>query len=645
MLKQTAKNLFYIFLLTISISLAYADNQDEQAELLDNLEYDQIIHSPNLGSGTLAPGETKNVNGFELKWIPTEIDRKESWGKIIISGPKNGYVAYDIQNVYAEFSRSEPYQHYFSNYGFFYIDNVYFYFNFKCKTRVSLGEIRDSEYPEGLLLDFYMHRQSDKLRTSACPMKCPLYVSTLIPVQLDDLHIVLFKEEFENPDGKKQYKFEITDSNSKEKWTLSVVPGGQINIGRYLFKINELHLFHITKTVPLSVDVKEDLSVKGKNAYVKHLDVERYTKYITFFESLSRDYGMQVKWVAFNKNHPESIESAKNFTFKEGYLLSSENMVEKKDKYVEKLLNKLFNKINEEFPENALELQWENPTTLVVRPKNYDILLAKQEEAKKQKALKEEFINQHQLTTKVYEIGLLSPKATAELISQKLKTYNIYHSTTTTPICIIRPEEEAPYTNYNKIKTLKEYAAADEKSGMLFVTALPQTHEAIGETLAKLNAYVENFQRHSIPKSYPIDIILLSGEKLDKKKGDESSQITSDQLREYNISINDLEIFGLNSITELARTKVQLIGERGEIGSLQAALSDNYHCKINFLDTRKPYIMVKGGLYKKDAETPIVENTIFLEEAKPALLGVTNMKEALILIVKIPGQKRMQKND
>ena len=50
---------------------------------------------------------------------------------------------------------------------------------------------------------------------------------------------------------------------------------------------------------------------------------------------------------------------------------------------------------------------------------------------------------------------------------------------------------------------------------------------------------------------------------------------------------------------------------------------------------REPYLIVRGSLRSKDQETALLENTIYLESGKPTLLGITNLREALILLVQL----------
>ena len=117
----------------------------------------------------------------------------------------------------------------------------------------------------------------------------------------------------------------------------------------------------------------------------------------------------------------------------------------------------------------------------------------------------------------------------------------------------------------------------------------------------------------------------------------EGKQLTDPKT--YGIDPKDMELFGLDSVLELSKANVNLIAERGEMGRLSVALSDSYSIKLDLLEFRDPIVIVKCMLFTKNSEKPLIENTLFLVPGKPSLLGVTNMKQALILLVKIQNRK------
>lgn len=131
-------------------------------------------------------------------------------------------------------------------------------------------------------------------------------------------------------------------------------------------------------------------------------------------------------------------------------------------------------------------------------------------------------------------------------------------------------------------------------------------------------------------------------------------------LTDLGISQQDLELLGPNTGAEiLGRGAINLIGQAGEEGKSLVALTPGYTFEIQYLDTREPYMIIKGTLLgnssvqnaeelvkaglapqsavddaAKEPGKPLLQNTLYLEAGKPSLLGLTNLREALILLVK-----------
>jgi hypothetical protein len=107
---------------------------------------------------------------------------------------------------------------------------------------------------------------------------------------------------------------------------------------------------------------------------------------------------------------------------------------------------------------------------------------------------------------------------------------------------------------------------------------------------------------------------------------------TPNTAARYGISQQDLELFGLKGVKEIGRGVVTLTGVKGETGTVKVSFSDKYSCQIKYDDTRPPYLIVRGVL--NQGEKTLLENSLFLEAGKPSTLGLTNMREALILVLK-----------
>ena len=101
----------------------------------------------------------------------------------------------------------------------------------------------------------------------------------------------------------------------------------------------------------------------------------------------------------------------------------------------------------------------------------------------------------------------------------------------------------------------------------------------------------------------------------------------------FAISDEDLEAFGFDTVSEIGRGMVTLAADPEATDGAKVTLGAGYQCEIVFQDRRDPYLIVRGRLLGGDGKALLLENTLYLEKAKPALLGLTNLDEALILVV------------
>lgn len=177
-----------------------------------------------------------------------------------------------------------------------------------------------------------------------------------------------------------------------------------------------------------------------------------------------------------------------------------------------------------------------------------------------------------------------------------------------------------------------ESAVVDERNNVLIVNAIPKTHERISSILERMEKMVGDERTDTAPGSFRIEITLLQGSK--QESGEDETQLNR-RLRDYGLTLNDLKRMELNTVKELGKGMVNLLAERGDIGRARVSLSDLYACQLEFMDIREPYLLVKGGLLESAENKLLIENTLFLQKDKSSLLGVTNLRDALILIVRL----------
>ncbi|HUT24945.1 MAG TPA: efflux RND transporter periplasmic adaptor subunit [Sumerlaeia bacterium] len=150
----------------------------------------------------------------------------------------------------------------------------------------------------------------------------------------------------------------------------------------------------------------------------------------------------------------------------------------------------------------------------------------------------------------------------------------------------------------------------------------------------------------------------------------------AETAKRYGITKKDLDLFEIAALSERGRGVLTLVGERGELGRATLALTPQYRFEVDFADVREPYVIVKARLVEAGdataalpapparpveegagaAEAPasadagqekgvarsgkvLLENTLFLEEGKPSVLGLTNLRQSLVLVVTLPAAR------
>ena len=101
--------------------------------------------------------------------------------------------------------------------------------------------------------------------------------------------------------------------------------------------------------------------------------------------------------------------------------------------------------------------------------------------------------------------------------------------------------------------------------------------------------------------------------------------------QQYGIAPEDIAIFGFDGFVELGKAVFWLSRSRGEDRS-RFDLGDAYKCELRIQDIRPPYLVLNAEL--KGARKGL-DTTIYLEADKPSVVGITNMTEALLLVIKV----------
>ena len=138
-------------------------------------------------------------------------------------------------------------------------------------------------------------------------------------------------------------------------------------------------------------------------------------------------------------------------------------------------------------------------------------------------------------------------------------------------------------------------------------------------------------QRTFFDHSLPVPASLLKGMNNGEVR---SSTDTNEILKMNGLNGEDLETMSLTEVSQLGTAFQLLNAATEEVWHSGFALTETYQCKLGFLEIRGDYLGLRACLSQEGRERPILENSVFLGKEKPALLGITNLAEALILVLK-----------
>jgi hypothetical protein len=430
-------------------------------------------------------------------------------------------------------------------------------------------------------------------------------------------------------------------------------------------------VFEETKTTQVRLEAEPDYTIRGKDAFIDKFDLgdHLHRPIKDFLDEFGGKYGFEVKWIPY-PDHPESVEIAQNFNLNLSY--SGVNNIT-----VEKIIKDLAG------DNSFLTFDWKAPTILAVSYKNYDKYLEykKHEGEKKGKDQKtrEEFKKDYSLETRAYQIKTVSVQTAKSLITPELDTYFLAMVDNDAHLEII------PGRNVNKklpiIKTdkVEESVEADEKTGMLFLTATKKTHEKFESLMVAMDAWVGKAAPTAEAKPYKVIVTLLEG-----SKGTAAAQgmmgsapgvgpasarmpaeapmgaplafpkaapwINTDKAAEkYGISKDDLKVAGIDFVLPISTGIIFLVPEKGEAGKAMLSLTSDFSFRLEYLDQRDPYLIVRAGLdgiiKDKDSikDVTFLENTLYLVPGKSTLMGITNLINAQIIILKLEPAEKEQK--
>jgi len=473
-------------------------------------------------------------------------------------------------------------------------------------------------------------------------------LSSLTPVYLNDWILSIGMDMVTYPDGNEYFQVRAYNPVQDTTVTLPAVFKNKRSFDRFTLEVTGGRPEGPWNLTYVTLSAEPDLTIRGGDTYVPDgISINDGETLGAFLDRMSKQYGFEVEWVEY-PGHPESVEFLKNLSH------PGTNQYDEGNAVLSYQITTLTNTDKWQLPDitargsSIFSLSWPDAKHLRVETVGYDKILADAEENRRlqERAAQahEEWERDYKLEVKVYSLKKITPVTAKALIEPHLRVYRYGPGSTE-----IRSFPTA--TGRQGESYLVEQCVADDKANAVIVTAIPATHKKIEELLTKMEGMVTEGSAKGPVKQYPLEVFLLRGTQQaptpptattqSAQPADATSTDTTQMidLKDLGISKEDLEFFGPKTSAQLlGRGAVTLIGQPGEEGKTLVALTQVYACKIEFLDVREPYLILKGSLEDVsqgyEPAKKLLENTLYLEPGKPSLLGLTNLREALILLVK-----------
>jgi hypothetical protein len=482
---------------------------------------------------TLYPGDTVVHHGITIEWKEDDSESSGTWGLLSFRGPRT-----TVDKLKPDGAQQS-----------LYLDEVQLVIRPSEKTSPPRMDLSSSPMP------------SRHVFGGASRLIGQLPLSTYCSVHLNEWELKLSDVPVRLPDGSQLLEITAVNEKSGERVTLPGQKAATRQFGRYELRVNQL--YEPTRTVLLTLLAKQDLTIRGRLAYMQSGDLRPNESCESFFTRLAREYGFRVKWVEDEIN-PEPLQRLRERRSRCGISLSSNQNVQE---YLEKILaSRCFDSdpsYNMEWDttvpgrgldgDPSLDMEWTDDTTLQIRPgqskQAEEELLRKAQERKQQAQCEKElqelearFEADYTPVTQVYPLQRMSAETAQTLIETKLMTHylaristsgrtrlnmnrllfdaaNAGHCYTIVSLrpnlylaWITRDAETADRTSEVALRQTREASVADSRANAVIVTAIPQTHREIAALLQQIEGALVTPVQADPPRRYRVQAILLRGE-------------------------------------------------------------------------------------------------------------------------------------
>lgn len=528
------------------------------------------------------------------------------------------------------------------------------------------AEVKPATKPERVELTFW--RQPTTIKLSGKGDEGLIWVSQQNAVTIDNTQFRVSAEPKLYPDGSAYYELEMQDRDSGASATMPLAHNAKRILGR--FQVLQAEFSEPSRTAAMKVVAELDMKNHGLDTQIdKGLAIERDDDLERFFTRLGKQYGFEIEWMDAEGMEASAIDA------KRGRWILEDTSPEWKlpgESKTCSLFDCLAVRVESYASQKPLELQRVNERKLMIRPGKAFIerRMRKAESEREREEITGDFESNYAPDTRIYNVQRNAAVTAKTLIDQELKTYVLLHGQNAPKNSVairlnqIKDQGEVAPGGETTLKdndwktgiyalpsgtdveratsVTKEYVVQDENAGVLLVKAIPSTHAKVESILNRVQTLIATATTTApaVMPHYRMELFLLRGAKAGSN--DRASSETLDPAP-FGLTREDLQMFGFDRVTLVGSGIVNLAGISSDEGEALVMLSANYSVELEYQDYRRPYAIVRGTL--KGIEIPVgpnmfksanlLESTMYLEPNKPTVLGLTNLKEALILVVRL----------
>lgn len=644
----------------------------------------------------LFPGESHTFNGVKVEWRTGGEEKPAESplavpGDLVFTGPKSAPVIFPVHDLIYENIQDNSVTYRSTTTVF--VDGVVFFLkgNPRQINEVSTVSLEIKAIGSPIHTNLTGESNSDRL-----------YVSAWTPITINDFTLSYSKEMKTLADGAQYYMLQVDSDTQNIHEEIPIAMNALRKIGRFTFGLGpddfgKSTLIKYEAELDLSLKGRDAIITDWNyEAYFGRY----YMPIQDFFDLFSKDFNFSIEWKD-QEGFPESAETVLGYKVyvqkpnlaRRGNSISSYGSVENVIRSINSNKDQVW--VPDEAYLKLIEFTWESPTKLIAQVINMDELArrrtANRERDIKNKNTRDLFETDYKMTTKAYPITSITAETALDLIKPDLKTWYLRSRSEGTEVWI-SSTAEVEGAKIEDARAETALIAADRSAVIL--TAIAKHHALFEERLASIDKALGATAKSEKGRPHQLIVTLLVGSQEARQAGESSEMGDLGTIRwdpalaeKFGLTAEDLDAFGIKTLGRAGVGMVSLLPEKGTSGRAQVALSPAYSAELEFEDMREPYLVLRGRLIQasappadfpqmdgmpgsaapgndslygdpmmgsgenmgmmggfappaKSASRVLMQNTLYLQPGQAEMLGVTNLREALILVVEWKAEKQ-----